>query len=174
MLLALDLGMHCGWALFTRAGARLASGVWHLGKDTVRGRFGELLLYLRTKIGAQGVRRVAYEHVHHHTGIDAGHVYGGWLAVLDMLVHATHVALVPITTSEIHAIAGVKRARSPKREGLSQAELRKAAKVRRDTNKMSTVEAARARGWTVADDNEAEACFCGIAALAKGTGARHG
>ena len=51
MLLALDLGMHTGWALFTRAGARLASGVWHLGKDTVRGRFGELLLYLRTKVG---------------------------------------------------------------------------------------------------------------------------
>ena len=160
MLLALDLGMHTGWALFTRAGARLASGVWHLGKDQVRGRFGELLLYLRTKVGAQGVKRVAYEHVHHHTGIDAGHVYGGWLAVLD-----------PITTSEIHAIAGVKRARSPKREGLSQADLRKAAKVRRDTNKMSTVEAARVRGWAVADNNEAEACFCGIAALAKGTGA---
>ncbi len=47
----------------------------------------------------------------------------------------------------------------------------KAAKVRRDTNKMSTVEAARVRGWAVADNNEAEACFCGIAALAKGTGA---
>lgn len=191
MLLALDLGMHCGWALFTAAGRRLASGTWHLGKDKVRGRYGELLLRLRTKVGGQGVRLVAYEHVHHHTGIDAGHVYGGWLAVLDMLVHATRVLLVPITTSEIHAVAGVKRARTPKSGTLrhvgnsgevvlvrggepTQAELRKAAKVRRDTNKASTIEAARARGWAVEDDNEAEACFCGVAALAKRTGAHHG
>lgn len=56
----------------------------------------------------------------------------------------------------------------------SEAELRKAAKVRRDTNKASTIEAARARGWAVEDDNEAEACFCGVAALAKRTGAHHG
>lgn len=118
--------------------------------------------------------------------------YGGWLAVLDMLVHATRVRLVPITTSEIHATAGVKRARTPKLVGdlrhvgnsggvalvrdaePTAAELRAAAKVRRDQNKLSTIEAAWSRGWAVEDDNEAEACFCGAAALAKGTGANHG
>ena len=165
MLFALDLGMHTGWALFTRAGARLASGVWHLGKDQVRGRFGELLLYLRTKVGAQGVKSVAYEHVRRHAATTAAHVFGGWLAVLDMLQAATHVEPLGLRTQDLHAAAGVTSASKrdfPDRER------------RRTENKRRMVAAAVTRGWAVADDNEAEACFCGIAALAKGTGASHG
>ena len=153
MLFALDLGMHTGWALFTRAGARLASGVWHLGKDAVRGRFGELLLCLRTKVGAQGVKCAAYEHVRRHAATTAAHVFGGWLAVLDMLQAATHVEPLGLRTQDLHAAAGVTSATE---------------------NKRRMIAAAVTRDWTVADDNEAEACFCGIAALAKGTGARHG
>lgn len=171
MLLALDLGMHTGWSVWTSEGRYLASGVWHLGSDAVRGRFGELLLRAQTKVAAQRARRVAYEHVHRHAGTDAAHVYGGWLAVLDMLRCLTHVELVPVTTSEIHAIAKVKRARSPKVAGQTEAEVRRASQARRKINKQATVAAARTRGWLVADDNEAEACFCGAAALAKGTGA---
>ena len=170
MLLALDLGMRTGWSLWTSGGRLLASGVWRLGKDHGRGRFGELLLRLRARVGAHGVKVVAYEHVHHHTGNDAAHVYGGWLAVLDMLAHLTGVELVPITTPEIHAIAGVKRATSPRVEGQADAERRAARATRRKENKTAIVAAARARGWLVADDNEAEACFCGAAALAKRTG----
>lgn len=162
MLLALDLGMHCGWALFTAAGRRLASGTWHLGKDKVRGRYGELLLCLRTKVGGQGVRLVAYEHVRRHAATTAAHVFGGWLAVLDMLQAATHVELLGLRTQDLHAAAEVTSASQrdyPNRD------------LRREENKRRMVAAAVARGWAVEDDNEAEACFCGVAALAKGTGA---
>lgn len=161
MLLALDLGMHCGWALFTATGARLASGTWHLGKDKVRGRYGELLLRLRSKVGGQGVDLVAYEHVRRHAGTDAAHVFGGWLAVLDQLAHATRVSLLGLRTQDLHAAAAVTAANQrdyPDRE------------VRREENKRRMVAAAEARGWAVGDDNEAEACFCGIAALARKTG----
>lgn len=166
-LLALDLGMSCGWAVFGPTGEREISGTWKLGKDKTRGRYGELLLRLQTAVGMNCIGAIAYEHVHHHTGIDASHVYGGWLAVLDILAHGTHVGLVPITTSEIHAIAKVSRARSPKIEGQTIAGRRKAAAERRVLNKAATLQAARDRGWPVADDNEAEACFCAVAALNK-------
>lgn len=169
MLLALDLGTRCGWALFTAAGVRLGSGVWKLGPSDGRSRYGHLLLLLRTRVAA-GVKRVAYEHVHHHTGNDAAHVYGGWLAQLEELVALTHVSLVPITTSQIHAVAEVKRATSPKVAGQNAAEVRAARASRRKQNKTATVAAAHARGWPVADDNEAEACFCAVAALTQGTG----
>lgn len=82
-LLALDLGMSCGWAVFGPTGEREISGTWKLGKDKTRGRYGELLLRLQTAVGMNCIGAIAYEHVHHHTGIDASHVYGGWLAVLD-------------------------------------------------------------------------------------------
>ena len=167
MLLALDLGMHTGWSLWPR-GQRLASGVWHLGADRHRGRFGEMLLRLGSMIQAQRIRRVAYEHVHHHTGNDAAHVYGGWLAVLDMLVHQLAIVLVPVTTSEIHAVAGVKRASSPRVADQTEKEKRAASQQRRLENKAAVVTAAQARGWPVADDNEAEACFVGLAAVTKG------
>lgn len=44
------------------------------------------------------------------------------------------------------------------------------AEERRAENKRRMVAAARARGWRVHDDNEAEACFAGEADMAKGTG----
>ena len=166
-LLALDLGMSCGWAVFGPTGEREISGTWKLGKDKTRGRYGELLLRLQTAVDMNCIGAIAYEHVHHHTGIDASHVYGGWLAVLDMLTHGTRVGLIPITTSEIHAVAKVSRARSPKIAGQTRPEKRKAAAERRVLNKAATLQAARDRGWPVADDNEAEACFCAAAALNK-------
>jgi len=167
-LLALDLATACGWAVFD-AGERVASGTWKLKASPGRSRFGHLLLLLRSRV-ATGVSVVAYEHVHRHVGIDAAHVFGGWLAQLEELVALTGVRLVPITTSQIHAVAKVKRARSPKVAGQTKAEKARAAKLRRDKNKAATIAAACARGWPVEDDNEAEACFCGLVALTQRAG----
>lgn len=159
--LALDLATACGWALFSAAGERIASGTWKLRASAGRSRFGHLLLLLRSKV-AQGVQVVAYEHVHRHAGPIAAHVFGGWLAQLEELVALTNVRLVALRTQDLHDAAGVKlvsRKEQPDKE------------LRREENKARMVAAARARGWPVRDDNEAEACFCGLAALTQGTGA---
>lgn len=160
-MLALDLGMHTGWSLWTDAGRMLASGVWHLGKDTTRGRFGELRLRVSTKVSAQGVKLIAYEHVRHHAGTTAAHVFGGWLAALDEVRCLTRVPLLGLRTQDLHAAAEVTAA---SKKDFPDRELRRAE------NKRRMVAAAIRRGWQVADDNEAEACFCGLAALTQRTG----
>lgn len=160
-MLALDLGMHTGWSLWTLRGRMLASGVWHLGKDTTRGRFGELRLRVQTKVSAQGVKRIAYEHVRHHAGTTAAHVFGGWLAALDEVRCLTRVSLHGFRTQDLHTAAGIVPA---SKKEIPDRELRRAE------NKRRMVAAAHARGWPVADDNEAEACFCGLAALTQRTG----
>lgn len=160
LLLALDLAIACGWALFTFEGVRVASGTWKLVAQRGRSRFGHLLLLLRTKV-ASGVTLVAYEHVHHHAGNDAAHVFGGWLAQLVELQALTGVRHVALRTQDLHTAAGVKLV---SRKEIPDKDLR------REENKRRMVAAAVARGWPVKDDNEAEACFCAVAALTQGTG----
>lgn len=158
LLLALDLGMSCGWALFSAAGVRIASGTWKLGASPGRSRFGHFLLLLRTRVAA-GVRHVAYEAVHRHAGTDAAHVYGGWLAQLAELEALTGVSLVGLRTQDLHAAAGVSRVSKAVEPDKTK---------RRAEHKRRMVAAAVARGWPVKNDNEAEACFCGLAALTQG------
>lgn len=170
-LLALDLGTTCGWALFTAAGVRLASGVWQLDADPRRSRFELFRLRVTSTVGAHKVTRIAYEHVRRHAATTAAHVFGGWLAALDEVKHRTAVQLVPMRTQDIHRVAGVEvdRRRAPK--GASKTERRAAAAVRRKKNKAAVLAAARARwGECIRDDNEAEACFLGAADLAQGAG----
>lgn len=57
-----------------------------------------------------------------------------------------------------HAAAGVEAAKKADFPDKDE---------RRAENKRRMVAAAHARGWPVADDNEADACFVGVAAMAK-------
>lgn len=162
--LALDLGMTCGWCLGV-GGERLASGVWLLGKDRTRGRFDEFHLRLLSCVQAQRIDVIVYEHVRRHAGTTAAHVYGGWLAQLDTVHRRTNVRLVGVRTQDLHAAADVE---SASRKAFPDKEKRRAE------NKRRMVAAAHARGWPVADDNEAEACFVHVAgqrALSQGAGA---
>lgn len=157
-MLALDLGMHTGWSLWPR-GQRLASGVWHLGSDRTRTRWQEFELRLMSFVQAQRVRRIAYEHVRRHAGTTAAHVFGGWLAVLQNVAMRTAATLTPLRPQDLHAAAAVALAKKSEIADREQ---------RREENKRRMVAAAQARGWDVADDNEAEACFVGLAAVTKG------
>lgn len=163
MILALDLGMHCGWALFYMDGRYLASGTWHLGSDPTRTRWQEFELRVLARAGSHGVRRIVYEHVRRHAATTAAHVFGGWLAAIQNVAKRTSATLVPLRTQELHAAAGVVSARKAEFPNTEE---------RRAENKRRMVAAARARAWAVGDDNEAEACFAAVAGLAKGTGGR--
>lgn len=171
MLLALDLGMRCGWSLWTTAGRYLGSGTWQLGKDKSRDRGDVFLLRVQTKVQAQGVTVLAHEHVaslHQHAGADAAHLFGGWLMLLSMIARRTRVRLLRVEQPEVYAASGVKKA-GPK--------VFPDKELRRTENKRRLIDAARVKWPGVQDDNEADACFVGVAALAKvaeGTGVRHG
>jgi hypothetical protein len=170
MLLALDLGMRTGWALFSN-GRRLASGTWILA-DRWRARGDVFLDLLLRTVAAQRIQVIAHEHVpslHQHAGVNAAHLFGGWLELIEIVRMRTTISVVRINTSEAHAAAGLVRPpRTPK--GLSPAARRRSQAERREEIKRRTVAAAQARGWPVKDDNEADACFVALAALAKGTG----
>lgn len=170
MLLALDLGTHTGWALFSR-GERLASGTWLLGKDRTRDRGDEFLMRVQSLVQSHGVKVIAHEHVpsiHQHASADAAHLFGGWLMLLAMISRRTTAKVVRIETPEVYAASGVRRdgRRAPK--GASEADRKHLAGERRENNKALVIAAAAARGWIVGDDNEADALFVGVAALAQG------
>ena len=168
MLLALDLGMHCGWALFTGAGTRLASGTWHFGKNKRRDRGDEFLLRVQARSQGQRVAAIAHEHVasiHQHAGADAAHLFGGWLMLLAMIGRRTGARIVRVEQPQVYAASGVRKA-SPREFPDKE--------LRRGENKRRLIAAAQVRWPSVTDDNEADACFVGLAALAKGAGAHHG
>lgn len=160
-LLALDLGLKCGWALF-EGERRVASGVWLLGKDRTRDRGDEFLLRLQSFVSSHGVEVVAHEHVaalQQHASADAAHLFGGWLMILAIVARRTTARLYRIETPAVYRASGIQRAKAR--------EFRDKAK-RRAENKRRVIEAASRRGWPVQDDNEADACFVGVAALAEG------
>ena len=174
MLLALDLGLLTGWSLF-RDAIRLSSGTWNLrnpfGSLTCNRARGDVFLdkVLRT-VAAQRVTVLAHEHVpslHQHAGVDAAHLFGGWLELIEMVRCRTGIRVVRVTSPEVHAVSGVVM---PPRitRGLPDVERRRAKADRREELKRRVVAAAQARGWQVLNDNEADACFVGVAALAKG------
>jgi len=85
-ILALDLGTKCGYAVIT--GRKLvASGQWKLSirKGGERGdRWVTFREDLTHHVRAYKPRVIAYERVRRHVGTTAAHVYGGFLAMLEL------------------------------------------------------------------------------------------
>lgn len=79
-ILALDLGTKCGWACNP-----WWNGVWYLKPSTHQSageRFRKFKLELLTLRANQDIKYVVYEEVHKHLGVEAAHIYGGLVAVL--------------------------------------------------------------------------------------------
>jgi Holliday junction resolvasome RuvABC endonuclease subunit len=137
-ILALDLGTRTGWALVDRD-ANVTSGVVEFKQDRWHGG-GMRFLRFRAWLDevyrlAGGFDQLFYEQVRRHAGTDASHLYGGWLAILEVWCEQNSVAYdgVPVGTIKKHA-AG-----------------------RGNADKAAMIAAAVARGFSPADDNEADA-----------------
>ena len=148
-VISLDPATSFGWAVMTAAGGRVESGVWLLKrpKDPSHVRWvtlrRELLALLQRY---PGVRWLAYEHVRRHRGVQAAHVYGGCLAMVQECASIAGVALVPVE------VAAVKRAATGKG----------------NAKKAAMVEAALVRWPALAastKDDEADALWVGVAAI---------
>ena len=137
-ILALDLGTTTGWAL------RGHDGLITSGTASFKpGRYdGGGMRYLRftnwlTEIDRLSGRIAAiyFEEVRRHIGTDAAHVFGGLLGVLTSWGELRGVPYqgVPVGTIKRHATG------------------------RGNANKQAMIAAARERGFSPADDNEADA-----------------
>jgi len=137
-LLVLDLGTTTGWAL--RSADRLITS----GTVSFRpGRFdGGGMRYLRPQNWLAEMDRLAgtiatifYEEVRRHAGTDAAHVYGGLMATLTAWAEMRGVPYqgVPVGTIKKHATG------------------------KGNASKAMMIEAAQARCYSPADDNEADA-----------------
>lgn len=137
-ILALDLGTSTGWAI------RGHDGLITSGTVSLRpGRFdGGGMRYLRftnwlTEIDRLSgpVAAIWFEEVRRHAGTDASHIYGGLMATLTAWAELRGVPYegVPVGTIKRHA-AGKGNA-----------------------DKAAMIAAVRARGFSPADDNEADA-----------------
>src|SRR5437764_9451355 len=82
-ILALDLGTTTGWALHSRDGL-ITSGTENFKPQRFEGGGMRFLRFKRwlgeLKVSAEGVDAVFFEEVRHHAGVDAAHIYGGFMA----------------------------------------------------------------------------------------------
>ena len=137
-ILALDLGTTTGWAI------RGFDGLITSGTASFRpGRYdGGGMRYLRftnwlTELDRLSgpIEAIYFEEVRRHAGTDAAHVFGGLLGVLTSWAELRGVPYqgVPVGTIKRHATG------------------------RGNANKQAMIDAARDRGFSPVDDNEADA-----------------
>lgn len=142
-ILAIDIGTTTGWARTDRNGT-IASGSekFQPGRMEKPGhrwlKFRAFLAEQRLQVGE--IHAVYYEQVMAHGTKDspntiAAHVYGGFLACLEMWCAASNVRLVPV------GVGVVKKHWTGKG----------------NADKLTMVETARAKGFRPKDNNEADA-----------------
>ena len=108
-ILALDLGTKCGWAVGSPTDpGPIRNGVWNFQPtkfDSAGIRFSKFEEYLAFEIAIAGIDKVVYEAVRNHMAIDAAHVYGGFMAILQAVCIKQGIPYegVPVQTIKKHA-----------------------------------------------------------------------
>ena len=138
VVLALDLGTTTGWALRSRDG-QVAHGFVSFKPQRFEGggmRYLRFKRWLSEVQGAVGeIHSVYFEEVRRHNGVDAAHVYGGLMATLT-------------TWCEHHNVPY---------QGIPVGTIKKHATGKGNAGKAEVIQAMRAKGHPVTDDNEADA-----------------
>lgn len=137
-ILALDLGTTTGWAVRGHDG-RIVSGTVSLRPGRFDGggmRYLRFAKWLDEVADLSGpVASIWFEEVRRHAGTDASHIYGGLMATLTAWAELRGVPYegVPVGTIKRHATG------------------------KGNASKDIVIDAVRARGFSPADDNEADA-----------------
>jgi Holliday junction resolvasome RuvABC endonuclease subunit len=136
-VLALDLGTQTGWSLISNG--IITSGTLTFKNDRYQGggmrylRFCRWLDDLKTLAGS--LTEVYFEEVRRHLGVDAAHVYGGFLATLT---------------------AWCERESIPY-QGVSVSTIKQHVTGKGNASKQDVMLSIRAKGYKPQDDNEADA-----------------
>lgn len=137
-ILALDLGTNTGWALRSHEGL-ITSGTASFRPGRYDGggmrylRFTNWLTELDRLSGP--IAAIWFEEVRRHAGTDAAHVYGGLMASLT-------------SWGELRGIPY---------EGVPVGTIKRHATGKGNAPKQAIIDAARAKGFSPEDDNEADA-----------------
>lgn len=155
LILALDLGTLCGWALGPVAGGGHRSGTWALQNSRQRRFESAGMKWVRLDrhlhdlidIDRTPPSHVVIEEVRRHAGTDAAHAYGGALATVTAWCERVGISYesIPVGTIKRHATG------------------------RGNADKNEMMVAARVRGWSPSDDNEADALWLLDLALSRRT-----
>lgn len=136
-ILALDLGTHTGWAVAS-GGKLVASGTQSFSPGRYEGggmRFLRFTHWLSEMYRLHPLERVYFEEVRAHKGVDAAHVYGGFMAGLT-------------AWCEDHSIPYL---------GIPVGAIKKSATGRGNAPKEMVMDAVRSWGLNPGTDNEADA-----------------
>ncbi|MDO9053394.1 MAG: hypothetical protein Q7U37_05630 [Gallionella sp.] len=137
-ILALDLGTTTGWALMTRDGS-ITSGTESFKPHRFEGGGMRFLRFKRwlteIKQTSDSIDAVYFEEVRRHLGVDAAHAYGGFMA---------------------HLTAWCEHHQIPY-QGVPVGTIKKHATGKGNASKDEMIAAAKVRGHSPADDNEADA-----------------
>jgi len=137
-ILALDLGTHTGWALH-QLDDTITSGTESFKPHRFEGggmRFLRFKQWLNELLAASvHINAVYFEEVRRHAGVDAAHAYGGFMGHLTAWCEHHNIPYqgVPVGTIKKHATG------------------------KGNAGKSEMIVAAKARGHTPVDDNEADA-----------------
>ena len=138
VLLCLDLGTTTGWAVINH-NSHVMSGTMNFQQKRFEGggmrylRFQQWLEEMRAVMG--NIDAVYFEEVRRHLGVDAVHVYGGFLSTLT-------------SWCEQHAIAY---------QGVGVGTIKKFITGKGNASKEAVIAAVQALGHNPEDDNEADA-----------------
>lgn len=107
VILGIDPGGHCGWAVMNAAGKVLECGTWQLVKDKERYgvRAARFKGFVEHYLSTHDVTHIAYELVRRHIGTDAAHVYGGLQMILEMIAYTWDLPCTPIPVATIKQTA---------------------------------------------------------------------
>jgi len=139
-ILSIDLGTKTGWAVIDQCGT-ISFGTWNLKPDRWA-NLGARCFHLKTNLQdihkrLDKIDMIIYEEVRRHMGTDAAHCYGALLGALQEFCELNKVACesVPVGTIKKHATG------------------------KGNASKAKMIEAAKAKGWNVKDDNQADALW---------------
>lgn len=146
ILLSIDPGTNCGWAIRNDKGEYL-SGVWNLKGGRYEGggmRFVNLRRYLNQVKDSTKIDQVVFEEVRRHLGTDAAHIYGGIIAVVTSWCEENKIPYTGIPVGTVKKIA--------------------TGKGNANKEQMLAAAAAKWPSHQFVDDNEADARFIAEAA----------
>ena len=142
-LLALDLGSHCGFAVFRNGEIISGTKKLRIDKRKFGGRFLEFRNWLMQMIATHDIREIYFERVFGHVGTEAAHIYGGFMYTLATVCLEKNIPCMGFTVQAIKKFMTEKG----------------------NANKEEMIAAAKARGFNPQTDDEADAIAIMLLAL---------
>ena len=134
-ILALDLGTQTGWALLADKRVLSGSESFHASRFSGGGmRFLRFKYFLDEIKQKANIQTVYFEEVRRHLGVDAAHIYGGFLAHLTAWCEDNEIAY----------------------QGVSVGTIKRHATGKGNASKKEIIDSVKGKGFNPIDDNEAD------------------